>query len=1222
MPILQIQYVDGETETRPLTKKEPLSIGKHPSNDIIIEGDDVAMLHCRISWNKKDFEVVAAGPNGLDIDGVQVRHSELRAGSILRVGDADISIVEKDATRRVDTSRGDSSDGPPPTLDENDEKNASLDDSAGKYGEPDVGMKPISEEQVPAYMQRPRETIEKQKREQDSRQREDRNASNRKRDSEREREKPTLPPRDSELVEQGRQARGEDSVEFLEVTESDQFATADGADEMSDRISDKEVSSKPEQPAWKSKRDRFARRPGEQDLLKSPFVLVTGGIALVLLLAAGTYSFLILRSLAQNRFDAAQEQRQKGNYSRAVILFQEFLTQYPRHSLTNQARIGLAETKIEAEISGSAGNWGEGYQLLVEFVEDQRNRDDFATLAPQFANYSGKIALGAAKDARRSNSWSLLGISDQAKSLLLRHIDEGVRKKELTRQIENEHRTSENAILKHEAIVQGLNKIDANINAKDSLAGLENRRQLLLQYPELVKDARLAKRLDTLLEIEQSKVRLETIERQGQTSEVKNVLRGVRSATIATRYVNRTGVQSNGKIVYAVNDGLLVATDVMTGKPMWEQAVGTPQPFFPVQTKGATVGVLVYDANSKELVLRSEANGALLWRQTLESTPISTPVIDQGQVFISTSAGTLEKIDLGTGELISRLEFSQPLATSPTILPGGDHLVVPGASDVLYSVQLRPFECVSATYTGHAEDTIIHPLMRAGANLIACVNDRVDRCQLLVLRSESTSNRWKSIQRMNVDGMALDPPLLRGNRLFVPTRPERVTVFTVTDEPLEKSLKKLTTYQVEKAIDVPTFIAAGPDDQIWISSSALRNYQLTAETLRVNPKAVTPGLTMQPLQFRGTHLIVGRGWPSSQATIVTQMLRDDLVGQWRLNIGAEVKLLANATGKEQLIVINDLGEVIRINEQQFKRSSFVETPLLQLDLPQNSQTRFDVSQLAGGNLVAMLAGKEPRLWVLNKSGQVLKQLRLSAQLEVPPIELKGRLLLATGGRLSLRKKSSSDQVYQDFLQPIRDEAASPWVWLDSLTATQFAAVTESGKLSVFELREGAKPHIAEVTSVELPASSSVVRLADESLVVVDRTSTLKRLSFNLQQQAELNLPAVPTGGIWSIADWIFVPTQDQQLQLVKSGETLELKSTIALGNSLLSGPPVLKDGNIVLALNNGVVQHISSATGKVVLERNLSEKLVTGPTLVGERVTVAAKSGRVLVLDTESGDLK
>ena len=44
-----------------LDKRQPVSIGQHPSNDDSIAGDNVEQMHCRISWNKQGFEVVSAG---------------------------------------------------------------------------------------------------------------------------------------------------------------------------------------------------------------------------------------------------------------------------------------------------------------------------------------------------------------------------------------------------------------------------------------------------------------------------------------------------------------------------------------------------------------------------------------------------------------------------------------------------------------------------------------------------------------------------------------------------------------------------------------------------------------------------------------------------------------------------------------------------------------------------------------------------------------------------------------------------------------------------------------------------------------------------------------------------------------------------------------------------------------------------------------------------------
>ena len=92
MLILEIHYGTGDVERRELSKTLPVSIGRHVTNDVAIDEEGVGVLHCRISWNGTAFEAVAAGRDGVDVNGSLVRHAALRAGDVLRIGSADLEI--------------------------------------------------------------------------------------------------------------------------------------------------------------------------------------------------------------------------------------------------------------------------------------------------------------------------------------------------------------------------------------------------------------------------------------------------------------------------------------------------------------------------------------------------------------------------------------------------------------------------------------------------------------------------------------------------------------------------------------------------------------------------------------------------------------------------------------------------------------------------------------------------------------------------------------------------------------------------------------------------------------------------------------------------------------------------------------------------------------------------------------------------------------------------
>ncbi|MEE3367311.1 MAG: FHA domain-containing protein, partial [Planctomycetota bacterium] len=91
---LEIQFLSGDTEIRPLDSGQSISIGSADSCDIQVEDDDVALLHCRLSWSGAAWEIKAANLDGVEVNGKLVREATLTADDTVRIGAIDIRLVD------------------------------------------------------------------------------------------------------------------------------------------------------------------------------------------------------------------------------------------------------------------------------------------------------------------------------------------------------------------------------------------------------------------------------------------------------------------------------------------------------------------------------------------------------------------------------------------------------------------------------------------------------------------------------------------------------------------------------------------------------------------------------------------------------------------------------------------------------------------------------------------------------------------------------------------------------------------------------------------------------------------------------------------------------------------------------------------------------------------------------------------------------------------------
>ena len=109
---ISIRDAEGNFEIRELSKAQPVSFGRHATSDIVIDEDGVAPLHGRISWNGSAFELIAAGKDGIDVNGTLVKQRPLENQDLIRIGSVDIVLTLDEPLASAKKSKGSESGTP------------------------------------------------------------------------------------------------------------------------------------------------------------------------------------------------------------------------------------------------------------------------------------------------------------------------------------------------------------------------------------------------------------------------------------------------------------------------------------------------------------------------------------------------------------------------------------------------------------------------------------------------------------------------------------------------------------------------------------------------------------------------------------------------------------------------------------------------------------------------------------------------------------------------------------------------------------------------------------------------------------------------------------------------------------------------------------------------------------------------------------------------------
>ena len=722
MSLIEIEYQSGKVERRPLSRAQPLSIGSHFSNDIKLDEEGVDVLHCRISWNGKSYEVMSGGSSGVDVNGNLVQHATLADGDLLRIGSVDILF------------RG---SGPRPARPDQQEpaRPGSQDES--------IGLQPVTDDEVP-ILTRARDGA----REMDS-------PTQRKEPRVREQQRETFRP-EPKPQPKPRQATPQDLDDDSDADDGVPLNFDDLMDDPPEPQPD--TQTKPSKlSSLKSRLSSKPARPGEQDVARSPVVLGLGGGALALLLAAVTVWFIIGRETAQKHYDAAQQQLNEGNYQQAAALFESFIQDYPRHRLSEESRYDLGNTRINIALAGATPNWSRGLDELQSFVKEHRERPNYKTQIEKLRTFAADIAFGAAKrvdlSAKRPSVKpaalnKLLDVSRIAGHLLGRLYPADEQPTELNNKLADAHWKAEQAIATREAFLTAVASIEKSVNARQPHKALATRNALVTTHRSFRSDRQLARLLQETLDVEKSLVVVEDVARPAITDDRQPTT--PMPLSLVRHTYSGVGESSVGRTVFAVAKDCCYGIDTITGEPLWRRVVGLDAPFFPVAVDTSVSGVLLFDTNHNELMLLERRTGALVWRQPLEERLSGAPLLHEGRAYVATTKGRLYQIVLESGLATKRLSFSQPLVAPPVLVRNQTQLVVAGRASILYTLSVRPLNCTAVTFSNHSAGSVAAPLLTMGSLLLLTENNNVNDGRLRVFDTRTDKLKLKEIAAATV----------------------------------------------------------------------------------------------------------------------------------------------------------------------------------------------------------------------------------------------------------------------------------------------------------------------------------------------------------------------------------------------------------------------------------------------------------------------------------------
>jgi outer membrane protein assembly factor BamB len=1180
MSVLEIRRRSGKTETRKLSKQAPVLVGQLESNDIRIEGDDIPPIHCRISWNRKAYEVTAATAEGVEWNGTTVKNAPLAPGDVLLVGNVEIVMQAEGAP--APGGRGSSG--------VRDKRSASP-----RSGD-DLALK-SSDDDLPARSSRGRDDADEE---------------------------------DDGMTDYGLSTDGLPAVSSPPAIE--RSGRGRDSDDDLDEPAGREPSRRPgaagsKGPGLAARAAEISRslkgprlRPGEQEVLRSPLVIVLGVGTLVLLLAAASIWFFLSREAAQREFDAAKALVNAGQYGPGIEAFEQFLHNRPRHRLVDEAKLTIATAKVEQSLSSTNPAYDAALEALNGFINQYRETKAFQDVHSEVRKFviekSFDVAMGAAESARKERKRPPLKFSEEGGKLFMLYSPAetapAIRLEEVNRTV----RAAEAAILQQEAFDGVVKKMDDALAAGAPLSALPEYRRLLDRYSVAAEYRLLSERLKKSLDLERSRVEKDESRREANREERVWPLTG-RPWTPARRQRVRSDITTVGATTFVTAEDCVYGVDTATGATLWRCVVGLDLPFQPLPVAAGVPALLSYDTQNREMVLMQQRTGDLIWRLPFADRPLGAPLIHEGQLLLATADGRLEQVDLQSGGSTGRLKFSQGIVGPPVVSPSGERLYIPGHAHVLYVLTRRPLACEQVVWLGHGPGAIIAPPLMLRNYLLVVENDRGDQAQLRMFGAAREDQPPRQIAQKRIEGHVRDNLAIRGKQLVVPSSPERVSAFTVAETNDEQSLTFIASYQAKESTGGPLFISIGQDDQLWVASSAVRRLTISRDSLLPDKQEAAIGIASQPMQIAGDSLFVARRLPYSRAVLFQEIERVRMSAQWKTSLGASILECTAPSSDGATLCLTTLGEMYQLSEERIARGGFELQALGQIADPETMTEPLSATRLADGRLAVYSGGAEPKLWLTRGDGSV-RESKPQAALQADPILFGAGLLLPLPGRLRLVGADGGAPIAEDLPAQVSESASPHWRSVVALDNAVGLALNSQGRLSRFQYRGAPVSHLAEITHWDAAAPVDQKMAVDRGRVlVVDSAGKLVMLdatTFEPLGDFQLDRPA--SRAPCPVGDQLLVEVGGTKLVCCDLTQRLARQWELPLDGGSVIGSPIGHGKRILIALADGRVLSVSPATGEVARTLNLGQRLAYGPQVWGKQVVVGALDGSLIAISS------
>ncbi|MCA9062049.1 MAG: PQQ-binding-like beta-propeller repeat protein, partial [Planctomycetaceae bacterium] len=682
------------------------------------------------------------------------------------------------------------------------------------------------------------------------------------------------------------------------------------------------------------------------------------------------------------------------------------------------------------------------------------------------------------------------------------------------------------------------------------------------------------------------------------------------SLALTLRTEATTGHVSQNRRAFAVGVDSCYCIDPDTGEPLWRRVIGRDAPFPPVPVSGSPERVLVYSTMVNELMMLRQDNGQLLWRQSVGAVPSAPPLIQGDQIYITTASQELWQIAAVNGRAVAKVRFTQSVTGPPAVTTDGRKLLIPGDQLLIYTINLNPMECSAVSFTDHRSGSVSTPLQSAGSLFLMCENATAERAQVRVLRMDEESGRVEIRGSQPVEGQIHDRCLLRGPELFVPSTPQRVTAFRVTDDPDQTPLALTGANQLEEGLQTSMFLLAGPGGQLWLAGRDLRKFRIQTNAVILDEGLTAEGIHVRPVQFIDENVFLTHRSQYSTSQFFTRANPNTMAGEWRTVIGAHILAVGPSQNDQSVLAMSDFGQVFRVSLDRIAQGGFEMKAINEYQLPDKLASNVEGLALLDGRLAVYCGAPAPALWTFTSSGQ------LERKWDLPDAPVGQAVAIASGavvplpGRLHLA--AAGQRAAEDYRASQTDGNAQDWKALVALNDKQVLAVTGDNRFIRVEYRATPVPQLAEISSTPMDFGvETTPTVGGQHLFVATTDGRLILMeAATFSTIAQVNLGGIPSATPRVAGNLVIAEVGNWDLKVFNADGGLAPVASLEVSGASLTGNPVaLDNGSWLGLLSDGTILSISADGTQITRTGSLGQSVQDGPIRIGQQILAVAVDG-------------